>query len=155
MKAALHANDSEHQQAARLAMQAGLRRHGIKTEFAPFDQPVACDFAVVWGARQKRVFAAGRPVLVMERGHIADRFAYTSIGWDAIGRRGRYPVSTDRGARWVSDFAELMQPWTRRDHGYALIMGQVDGDEAVRKIDVNRWASAVAAGLDHCWEVRF
>lgn len=155
MKALIHVNAMEHQRAHAAAMAAGLIRHGVEVRYGTWDVPEPCDVAVVWGAKQSRVFAAGRPVLVMERGHLPDRMLMTSVGWGDLGRRGRYPTAPDGGARWQARYAGLMQPWATRQ-GYALIIGQVPGDAALRGLDIAAWVEQVAATLGaRGWTVRF
>ncbi len=155
MKAVVHANGAEHQQRHAEAMLLGLRHHGVDAVPGAFDEPEPCDFAVVWGLRQRRVFAAGRPVLVMERGHVADRMQMASCGWNGLGRRGLYPTAVDGGARWRRLYGHLMQPW-RYDTGYALVIGQVEGDAALRGLDVNAWADETMRHLiDMGWPVVF
>lgn len=147
MKAVVHANDAPHQLEHAMIMLGGLTRHGIEARLGDYDTPEPCDFAVCWGARQERLFAAGRPLLIMERGHVGDRVAYTSVGWGGLGRRGRYPKAPDGGARWRARFGQLMQPW-RYEPGYALVIGQVPGDAALRGLDVEAWARDTLARLD-------
>ncbi|KKL47656.1 hypothetical protein LCGC14_2333390, partial [marine sediment metagenome] len=91
MRAALHVNDAPHQRAHGRLIKEGLERHGVQVECAGFDEPRLCDFAVVWGFRQRRVIAAAPQTLVMELGHVGDRAAQTSLGWDGLGGYGRYP----------------------------------------------------------------
>lgn len=155
MRAAIHIGRHEHHRTWGTAMQAGLRRHGIDARLAGFDAPEPCDFAVVWGARQRQVFDAGRPVLVMERGHVGDRMAWTSCGWGGIGRRGRYPEGCDDGQRWAQHHGHLMQGW-KAGGGYALIIGQVENDQSIGDLDVAEWATDCASHLGELgWNVRF
>lgn len=155
MKAVIHVGHHEHHQIYGRAMQAGLEAHGIEVRIAGFDQPEPADFAVVWGVRQRRVFAAGIPVLVMERGHVGDRLTWTSCGWGGLGRRAHYAAPADRGERWSTHFGHLMQRW-RTDFGYALIIGQVENDASIEGLDVFQWAEATARDLEAlAWDVRF
>jgi hypothetical protein len=132
----VHSGVHEHQQIAAAQMAAGLGRHGLAVRW---NEHRPCDIAIVWGGRQReRVVGEAGHVLVMERGHVGDRMTMTSCGWDGLARRGHYPRATDGGARWRARYGELMQPWTERD-GYALVIGQVDGDAALGGLDVARW----------------
>ena len=95
MKAVVHINHLAHQVTHGDAVRAGLERHGIEVEFASTNEPRDCDFAVIWGWKQHAVIDAGRPVLVMERGYIGDRMAYTSMGWNGLDGRALFPHATD------------------------------------------------------------
>ena len=149
MLAAFHVNHAEHQRLHGEAMRAGLARHGIRCEFHPWDKPVACDFAVLWGWRQQRVIAAGRPILVMERGHLQDRFVWTSCGWGGLGRHARYAEVDDAGARFRHQWGALLQPWRESwdPERPVLLCGQVPGDAALGDLDVDAWAQAMTDQL--------
>ena len=151
MKAVVHVNDLSHQQAHGALFKEGLERHGVQVEYAPFNEPRPCDFAVIWGFRQAAVIEAAPHTLVMERGHVGDRQAQTSLGWDGLGRRGRYPWPRDGGKRFRRNFPGLLKPW-RKGGRYVLVCGQVPGDAAVRNVNITDWAvtvcRAVARDLD-------
>lgn len=146
MKAVIHANGMAHQIQHAHAMKMGLARHGISVAMALADNPAPCDFAVVWGWRQRRVIDAGRPMLVMERGHVQPRMEWVSCGWDGLGGRGRYPEPADRGDRWYRHFAHHLKPW-RTNSGYALLCGQVVGDASIAGIDFHKWAAGTTKRL--------
>jgi hypothetical protein len=154
MLAVIHMNQAPHQLEAGRAMAAGLRRHGVEVEWGEWNSPYPCDFAVCWGARQRSLFQARAPVLVMERGHVGDRHWWTSCGWNGLGRRGSYPAAHDRGDRWRSwGLQSLVERWSERD-GYALIIGQVEGDAAIGDLNLVEWGNAVARGLfDLGWKM--
>src|SRR5262245_60729665 len=122
-------------------MKRGLERHGITVAVMGHDQPDPADFAVVWGAptRHPQLAIAAPHLLVMERAHLPDRMRNTSIGWDGLGRGGRYPVADDGGARWRERYSHLLEPW-KRGGFYALLLGQVEDDAAVRGLDFAQWA---------------
>ena len=140
MKAVLHTNNTAHQTEAVAWMCEGLGRHGIAWEVAEYDSPKAGDFAVVWGWRQHEVKDFCRlndmPLLVMERGHLQPRLEFTSLGWDGLAGRGRYPEAC--GDRWERYWGD-MAAWKTRD-GYALVCGQVSGDASLYGVDFNTWA---------------
>jgi hypothetical protein len=149
MLAVIHMNSAPHQVEAGRYMATGLRRHGIDVEWGEWNSPYPCDFAVCWGGRQKALFQVpGTPVLVMERGHVGDRLWWTSCGWNGLGRRAQYPQGRDKGARWRSGPLErLLKPWTDRPDGYALLLGQVEGDAAVGDLDLRAWGDTICRGL--------
>jgi hypothetical protein len=146
MRIAVHSNNAEHQvlQAGWLA--DGLRCHGVEVIPAQYDEPVECDACAVWGWHQGRIKAAGRPILVMERGHIQDRMAWTSLGWNGLSGRGRYPTAQDGGERFARHFGHHLKDW-RHGGSYALIMGQTPGDAAVEGLDIVDWATRISAEL--------
>jgi len=144
VRAAIHVNSHEHQRQHGAAMKAGLERHGITV-----DSDGPSDFAVTWGWKNPGLVAAYPHVLVMERGHVGDRMAMASCGWDGLGYRGRYPAAQDGGARWQERHGRLMEPWRMGGGDYALLIGQVEDDAAVASLPegFHAWASAAAAAL--------
>lgn len=149
MKVVLHSNTAEHQKTHAAWMGEGLRRHGHETAFAPIDFPVDCDLAVVWGGRQTRVIENCKrnktPLLVMERGHLPDRFGYCSCGFNGLQNYAEYPAIND-SSRWEENFWHLMQPWAETD-GAALVVGQVKGDASLGKLNIEQWVSEVTRKL--------
>jgi hypothetical protein len=150
VKATVHINSAPHQRAYGALIKRGLERHGVHVDYSGFDEPRRCDFAVVWGFRQKRVMAEAPHTLVMERGHVGDRQAQTSLGWDGLGGRGRYPQPMNGAWRWGWFHKDLMKPW-REDGWYALVIGQVPGDEAVKDINVSGWVAGVCQTVARVW----
>lgn len=139
---------AEYQREAAFAFAQGLRRHGVEPimiNSVVAARPVDCDLAVFWGHRAGHIIAhqrrAGRRYLVMERGYIGDRFAWTSLGFDGLNGRAEF---CNRGAdpdRLDRFFPNLIQPW-RTGGEYALILGQVAGDAALSTLpggDLNRF----------------
>lgn len=133
MKAVIHVNHLGHQQSYGEAIKRGLEKHGIETEIVPAGRPAMGDITVIWGWRRAKTLAPGK-LLVMERGYVGDRFEWTSLGWDGLNGRARFPM-VDDPARWEKHFAHLMRP-TRTIDGYALILGQVEGDAAVQDVNL-------------------
>lgn len=138
------------------AMIAGLSRHGVGVQQSIPCPPADTDAVVCWGWRVgERYRAAGHDVLVMERGHVGDRRAFTSCGWNGLGRRGRYVAAMDGGGRWRRHWGRLTQPW-RHDTAYALVLGQCAGDAALDRLTggLDAWAEQTAAGLvEKGWDV--
>ncbi len=130
------------------AMQRGLARHGIQTEFFS-DMPTGSfDACVVWGwAVGKRVRDSfDCPMLVMERGYIGDRFEWTSCGWDGLNGRARF-TQVDDGKRFNRHFGHMLKDWKKSDGGYSLIAGQVATDHNVAHINILSWYRDVAVRL--------
>lgn len=154
MKAVLHTNHTAHQTEAVAWMAEGLGRHGIGCEIAEYDTPRKGDFSVVWGWRQHSVrkWCAERdlPLLVMERGHLQFRLEFTSLGWNGLAGRGRYPDAC--AGRWEKYWGE-MAPW-KTGAGYALVCGQVEGDASLDGVNFNNWAQRTTDKLiEQGWDV--
>jgi hypothetical protein len=146
MRCVVHMNHAEHQRSQGGWIAEGLRRHGIEVGIGAYDVPEPCDFAVVWGAHQHRIMAAGRSYLMQERGHIQPRMEWTSLGWNGLAGRGLYPQAQDGGERFSRLFGHHLKPW-RQGGSYALVMGQTPGDAAVADCDIRAWAAGVCAEL--------
>lgn len=142
-RAVIIANErAEHQRTWGSAFAEGLKRHGWRVTTGRHHQPA--DLVVQWGIRRQdwidATKHAGGEVVVLERGYVGDRFAWTSVSFGG-GLNGR---ATFRGpfhdaSRWNKHFAHLMQPWQSRDSGVALICGQVATDAAVAHVDINQF----------------
>lgn len=128
------------------AMARGLQRHGIRTTYYTSIPKEKFDFLVPWGWRNgQRCKEYGHTVLLMERGYIDDRFKWTSLGWEGLNGKAVWH-ETPAENRFEKLFPELMKPWRRRD-GYALVLGQVNGDAAVQHIDIDSWCSRTVREL--------
>jgi hypothetical protein len=125
-----------HQGAHAEALRAGLARHGVKRDPR---------FVAVWGWRTGQAYRkAGREVLVLERGYLGDRFAWTSIGWNGLNGRAEFPGYPDDGGARFRALGIPLRP-LRPAGDYALIVGQVPGDAALQGRDLGPWYAAQAA----------
>lgn len=132
----IYAASATHQAQHAQALAAGLEVHGIKTLRTTYGAPSKTKHVACWGWRVGRHLRhAGHEVLVMERGYLGDRFAWTSLGWNGLnGRAVFYPK--DDPQRFESHFR--MAPW--KDGGkYALLIGQVPGDASLAGMNLSRW----------------
>lgn len=131
------------------AIAEGLRRHGVEV-VALHDRAVDVDFCVVWGWRKARRIkdnGFSGPVLVAEHGYLGDRIhTWTSLGWDGLNGRARFPAPQDEGQRFWSNHAHLAKEWERFD-GYWLIAGQVLGDQSLLGVDYLEWLKTTITGL--------
>lgn len=137
--------NSPHQVQHQAALAAGLRELGhtpILTHRAPAQtQVVAC-----WGWRAGALHReAGKDVLVMERGYLGDRFAWTSLAWNGLNGRATFPPApADDGERFERHFGPLA-PWrTNHRDGHILIVGQVPGDASLQGRDLEPWYADMA-----------
>lgn len=122
------------------AFAQGLKAHGVIPVTKRVDANSPTKHVACWGWRLgKRLRAHGHEVLVMERGYIGDRFAWSSMGWNGLnGRATFYP--RDDPSRFAGNFSPLMRPWKEAGTGrYVLIIGQVPGDASLGGIDLSRW----------------
>lgn len=140
------------------AMSAGLKRHGIDVHQYHDRPDLSADFAVVWGWRRGKMLrdtGFERPILVLERGYLGDRWQWTSMGWDGLNGRARFNVPQDRGERFWANYGGLAREWEAFD-GYWLIIGQVIGDAALSMVDFNQWVKETADDLERLGkDVRF
>lgn len=127
-----------HQIAHQTALAEGLAACGVEAQMS-FGAPgrgvkhVAC-----WGWHQGRALrAAGHEVLVMERGYVGDRFAWTSLGWNGLNGRAQFPDVP--ATHTVPDTA----PWSQGG-SYVLLLGQVPGDASLQGKDLSYWYAQTA-----------
>jgi len=128
----------------------GVQAYGDAVHVAPrTTRPPSSsiDAVACWGWRQGSVYRRlGFNVLCFERGYVGDRFTWTSVGLNGLNGRATFVKVEDGGERWDRHFAHLMQPWQEHD-GYALLMGQVPTDTAVREIAFPVWLRETARAL--------
>lgn len=102
------------------------------------------DAVAIWGWRKGSLLRAdGHRVLVMERAYIGDRYSWVSLGWNGLNGHAIWPVVNDMGTnnRFSRHFSQYLKPWKPIGSGhYALLMGQVPSDTAVRAIHFPAWA---------------
>lgn len=136
---------AKHQRAAGESLRAGMARHGDEARLVTHSVNVRSDVVVCWGWRTgRRLRDCGRRVLVMERGYVDDRFTWTSLGWDGLNGRARFPLVDDGGDRWRAFFGDLLQP-EREGGEYILMLGQVKGDASLENIGVaDHWYARAA-----------
>lgn len=135
-----------HQNVHAQALQEGLAAIGIPSQRTTTHARVTVGETVAcWGWRYGRQYReAGAHVLVMERGYVGDRFAWTSIGWNGLNGRATFPTAPeDGGARFHKHHGHLLKPW-RTDGDYVLLIGQVPGDASLRGRDLRPWYAHMA-----------
>jgi hypothetical protein len=142
------------------AFAEGLRRHGWRANLINASEASGCDMLVMWGVTNERAIALqrqrGGEVCIIERGYVGDRFAYASVSFGGgLNGRGIFRGPFHDGSRWERHHAHLLKPWRRRD-GYALLIGQVPGDQSIAGVDIDAWYRRAAADLKSAgWDVRF
>lgn len=137
----IYTNRQDYQETHAGALEAGLRVHGVKTTIVRTTFTARCrdKFVACWGWRPGLMLRKqGHEVLVMERGYVGDRFAWSSLGWNGLnGRATRYQISDDP-ARFADNFGSLLKPW-KSGGDYVLLIGQVPGDASLGGMDLGRW----------------
>lgn len=136
---------ADHDYGWREGFAKGLERRGWRVTRADETSAPACDLLVMWGTRRqdiiKRAKAGGAEVCILERGYVADRFTWSSVSFGGgLNGRGEFRGPFDDLTRWDS-LPVRITPWRpidKRD-GYALIIGQVPGDQAVKHVDLHAW----------------
>jgi hypothetical protein len=128
-----------HQKLHAAALASGLRVHGVNVGFhrgfsLPTGRTVAC-----WGWRMGlRLRERGCDVLVMERGYIGDRFAWTSLAWNGLNGHAEPMAVPNDPSRFEAHHGQLLKPWSPAG-SYTLIVGQVKGDMSLQGRDLGGW----------------
>lgn len=152
---------ADHQAHAAQLLTAGLARHGDEARIVSWPEQPKADVVACWGWRhgaelaRPPVQARGRPgrrVLVIERGYVGPRAEWTSLGWDGLNGRARFPLVDDGGERWRACFPGALKPEVPAATGsYALIMGQIEGDASLSTggavVDIRGWYRQAAGFL--------
>lgn len=151
---------SYHQAELGGAFAEGLERHGWAVDVGETWRP--SDLLIVWGVRRTIDIAAqrrhGGAIVVLERGYIGDRFAWTSVSFGGgLNGRAEFRGAKEDGARFEKHHGHLMRDWQHRD-GYALLIGQVPNDMSLAPVKgrLDGWYRETAAALKAAgWDVRF
>jgi hypothetical protein len=139
-----------HQETHAEALAAGLTSRGFEVSIVARGEVVHSHRVACWGWRNGiRLRTAGHDVLVMERGYLGDRFAWTSLGWNGLNNRATFGRREDGGARFRRHFGGLLKPWDPNGE-YVLLIGQVPGDMSLQGRSLAGWyAEQASAARDH------
>lgn len=140
-----------HQAEWAVAFAAGLQRHGWQTEITNRYEPA--DLLVAWGVRHTDPFdrqrQRGGEICVLERGYIGDRMEYSSVSFGGqLNGRATFRGPFREPSRFERDFGHLMKAWRPTFEGYALLIGQVEGDASVRGLDLHAFYVDAMAKLE-------
>ena len=140
----IYANHTDYQKGHGGALAQGLAVHGIATQMMRNMGPCRDRYVACWSwHRGKLLRKMGKEVLIMERGYVGDRFAWTSLAWNGLnGRATRYCTLSDP-ERFNRNFHGLMQPW-KSGGDYVLLIGQVQGDASLGGMDLRGWYERTA-----------
>lgn len=167
MKLGIIANpNAPHQLEAARLLECGVGAHRVDvSRYGPKSEHLktsAMDAFACWGWRLGAQIRAwtGRPVLVMERGYLGDRFVWTSLHWDGLNGHGRFHFPDDDGDRWRAIRDRIPKPAphrpTGRREGFAVIMGQVRGDMSIAGVNIEAWyEQAAECARGHGYSPRF
>lgn len=112
-----------------------------------------------WGMRRvhgQKAMREGRTCMVVERAYLGDRFKWHSIGFNGLNGHAQFPTDGVPSDRWDKYWRAGMQPWKHNRDGYALIIGQVPGDAALKGTDIYKWAASILPEVqDKYGKVRF
>lgn len=134
-----------HQVTHQMAMAAGARKHGLTVIEQASITHVSTQVVACWGWRTGRqLHERGHEVLLMERGYLGDRFAWTSLGWNGLNGRANFATREDGGDRFRKHFSDLLKPWNPEGR-YVLLVGQVPGDMSLQGRDLAPWYAEQAA----------
>jgi hypothetical protein len=111
-----------------------------------------CDLFVLWGVRRqdyiRRAKSHGSDVCVLERSYLADRFTWTSVSFGGeLNGRAEFRTPQGVGLERFESFGLKLTPWCIRPDGYALIIGQVPGDQSIKDVDINSFYRQTAEAL--------
>lgn len=134
---------STHQVTHQEAMAEGLRKLGVEVSLGVSADP-KIKYVACWGWRLGAALRQqGHEVLVMERGYLGDRFAWTSLAWNGLNGRGTFPEYPDDGGERFRKHYTL-SPWKEHQGECAVIMGQVPGDASLQGRNLTPWYEATA-----------
>lgn len=145
MHIVVYRHDLDHAREWENAFIAGLNRHNVIAEVRDLADVVPCDLAVFWGHRHQDIIdaqrRAGARYLVMERGYLGDRMAWTSLGFNGLNGLAHFvtPETIPGIERFNKLFSRYVLPHRTNPGDYFLIMGQVPGDAALRGVDLRPW----------------
>jgi len=122
------------------AMAVGLRKHGVIVTRVSEGEPIYSNIAVCWGWRIGRELreTERHEVLVLERGYLGNRRAYSMCGWNGLNGNADFGAAGNPRDRLDRHFKNILAPW-RTTGKHTLIMGQVPGDQSVLGVDLMQW----------------
>jgi hypothetical protein len=105
------------------ALARGIRAAG--DELVPPGERADCAIAKYWGDALRLYELGHKNVLVCELGFLGDRRKWCHLAWDGLAGRGIHVAGPERAP-------PVLELWQARSAGYALLLGQVPDDWAVR-----------------------
>lgn len=158
--AIIYSTKAEHQIKHAQACKKALEKLGHEIQMCNSHHQVKRDFknVVIWGWRASQ-FHTNRNICVLERGYVADRFKYTSIGFNGLNGFATFyniPLNVNELNRYEK-IGEELHEWNP-DGKYILICGQTPGDMSLRGKDLMPWYSEMVKKIREKFpheEIRF
>lgn len=123
---------AEHQITHQSVLREGLQSHGVEVQLTHSYLNVRTRAVACWGWRVgEQLHRKGHRVLVMERGYVGDRFAWTSLAFNGLNGRATFPEAPQDETRFAEHHASVYQPW-RTGGDFCLVIGQVPGDASLQ-----------------------
>lgn len=127
------------------AFRSGLGKHGWQVAATDdLNYSKGGDLFICWSTRHVNFLAAakraGAEIIILERGYVGDRYEWTSISFGGkLNGRATFRGPFQDSSRWNKFFSDKLQPWRLIPKGYALILGQVNGDMALRNVNPDQF----------------
>lgn len=125
-------------------LKQGIERHGDTVEIS--QRVNGADVHAFWGMRRrwgKDAIAQGKRSLVVERAYLGDRFRWHAMGFDGLNGFADFCTDHVPDDRWRAFWQPQVKDW-KRGGDYALVIGQVPGDAALRGANILSWAQRMA-----------
>ncbi len=119
----------------------GLEKHSWKVNASDrIEEPA--DLICFWGVRRKDLIQqakdCGAKVCVLELGYMGDRNKYTSVSFGGeLNNRAEFRGPLSSPDRFIKHFNHHLKRYDYPRKGYALIAGQVEGDESVKHLNLD------------------
>lgn len=136
---ALYHTGASHQMNAMQLFSSGLKRHGVNHQLILSSKPRIAETGVFWGIRNQDIIRNYDNYVVLERSYFKDRNYFISAGWNGLNGLADFNNDESLSDRWNYHGVDVFDWDTTGD--YVLIMGQVDGDMSVIKVNLRKWYS--------------
>ena len=128
----------------------GLETHGWDADVV--QDYCEADLVCMWGVRRpdliERAKLDGATVCILELGYVGNRREYTSVSFGGgLNGRAQFRGPLSNSCRWKRNFSSYMKEYDTPKNGYALIMGQMEGDVSVQHVDIYQWYTYTAQDL--------
>lgn len=136
---------TSHQTTAMEALSKGI---DAKTNIINVNRLTATvsETCVCWGVRHIALLKPYyKKIVVVERGYFKDRMAYYSLGIGGLNGRADFNNNNSPSDRWLNHGVDI-KDWNR-DGEYYIVMGQVDGDQSIKGVDMNNWYRKISDEL--------
>lgn len=136
------------------AVELGFKNHGIMPSLSDYKSAkskpdVNCDLAVFWSHRPYHIIETqrerGLDYIALERGYIGPRTEWTAFCLNGLNGHADWShCENSPPDRFLKYHSDKLKPYRLTSEGNILIIGQVNGDESVKGIDLNIWYKKIA-----------